>query len=94
LIRREMMRLGWVIALMAAVGVALVQVRLSQNATRARMYRLEAERLRVRRRLWEQQLRLSEPIVGRPDKPWLEDWAVELTGPGSPAAGSRVARRD
>jgi len=89
-----MMRLGWVIALMAAVGVGLTQLRLAQNAVRARMYSLEAERFRVRRTLWEQQLRLSEPIVGRHEKPWLEDWAVELAGPGAPVAGSRVARRD
>ncbi len=87
------MRVAWVIILLAAVGAGLANLRTRQIAAQARMVRLEAARLKVRRRLWDQQLRLGR--LRRPKSIELRclDWALELRPPGSPGT-EELVRRD
>lgn len=89
-----MMRMAWIVLLMAAIAAAVVQLRSRQDAARAETFRLEAERVTVRRKLWDQQIRLSVRSVARPaDGPQLPP-ALELVGPGESTAADRVVRRD
>ena len=48
------------------LAVGVVRLRSRQNGLRAEMYRLEARRVKVRRRLWNQQLRIGELDVTGP----------------------------
>ncbi|KKK97452.1 hypothetical protein LCGC14_2652610 [marine sediment metagenome] len=89
-----MMRLAVIILLLAATGVALVQLRSAQNAARTEMYRLQAERLRVRRILWQQQLLLGAPILDETNRRHLGDWALELLPPEAQPAPMAMARRN
>lgn len=76
-----MMRFAWAIVLLSAIGGGLVQIRLSQNAVRTGMYHMEAERLKVRRELWDQQLRLGELVSPQQIRLRSRELAVEMTGP-------------
>lgn len=58
-----MLRLAWLILLMSATAAGIVYARLQQNAVITQAQKLEAERLRVRRLLWDQQIRLGELAV-------------------------------
>jgi hypothetical protein len=89
-----MMRMAWVILLMAVLAAGVVQLRVRQNAARAETYRLEAERVNVRRRLWDQQIQLSVRSIPRPAEGGERAWALELVGPGESTTAGHVARRD
>ncbi len=54
------MRLAIVIVSVAAIAVGLVHLRRTEIATRHRIQRLSAEQIRLRRVLWDQQVRLGE----------------------------------
>lgn len=77
-----MMRFAWIILLMAAVGAAAVWLRAGQNSVQASMYRLEAQRLKGRRTLWEQQLQVSELAGIQESRKRSQAWALELREPG------------
>ena len=87
------MRAAWVIILVAVVGAGLAKVRTRQIAARAEMARLEAARLKVRRRLWDQQLRLGRLRRPRSIEYRCLDWALELRPPGG-AGTEELVRRD
>lgn len=89
-----MMRIAWIILLMAAIGGALVQLRAGQNAARAETHRLRGQWWQSRRRLWDQQLRLNVRRLAPPAGGYNEPAAVELVGPGEPATDRLVVRRD
>ncbi len=76
-----MLRFAWVILLLAAVGVGVVHLRLQQNAARTEIQRLEADRLKLRRTLWEQQERIGELTAPRQVRQRSHEMALELTGP-------------
>ena len=76
-----MMRFAWAIVLLSAIGGGLVQIRLGQNAVRTGMQHMEAERLKVRRELWDQQLRLGELVSPQQIRLRSRELAVEMTGP-------------
>jgi len=88
------MRTAWIILCMAALGVGVVHLRSRQNGLRAEMYRLEARRVKVRRRLWNQQLRIGELDVTGPKLQRSRDWALDLLPPDEAPPASRVVRRD
>jgi hypothetical protein len=76
-----MMRFAWVILLMAAVGVGVVHLRLAQNRARTDIQRLEADRLKLRRTLWEQQQRLAALTGPQQVRQRMREMALELSGP-------------
>lgn len=88
-----MMRIVWIILLMGALAVGVVQLRAGQNAARAEAARLEAQWWKTRRRLWNQQLRLSVGRLARPSEAVGERPAVELVGPGEAAHAEALVRR-
>jgi len=89
-----MIRIGCIIVAMAAIGAAAVHLRVQQERVRSDCYRLEAERLELRRTLWQQQLRLGELTAPEHIRRIHEDWPVELVGPGeSPAQAPWLAQR-
>ena len=88
------MRTAWVIVILVAVGAALAVIRTKQVAAQARTYQLEAERLQVRRRLWNQQLRLGRLRRPREVQVRFQDWALPLAPPGARPAGEHIVRRD
>lgn len=86
-----MMRFAWVIVFLAGIAAAVVHLRLQQTQMRSQVYRLEAERLKVRRDLWAQQLRLGELTAPQNIRRLTAGWPVEMVGPGdSPPPARRV----
>ncbi|HOD81647.1 MAG: hypothetical protein BWX88_01871 [Planctomycetes bacterium ADurb.Bin126] len=59
------MRLGIIIIALAAIAVALVQVRREEMVARHRLQTLRAAQVKIRRALWEQQVRLGELTAPR-----------------------------
>ena len=53
------MRLALVIVLLGAVAVALVHIRRAEMSARHEVQQLQADQVKVRRRLWDQQVHLS-----------------------------------
>ncbi len=83
------------ILFLTVTGVAVVQLRWAQNASHAEMYRLEAQRLKVRRVLWAQQLQLNSPALPSPSRAADPVWAIELAAPGAPPRPQRyLVQRD
>ncbi|MHC4716206.1 MAG: hypothetical protein ACYS5V_04495 [Planctomycetota bacterium] len=89
-----MLRYVFAIVFMTVLGLAVVQLRWAQNAAHAELHRLEAQRLKVRRVLWAQQLRLNGPIVPDPDSSGDPVWALELAPPGAGPHRRYLARTD
>ncbi len=77
-----MMRLAWVILMLAATAAGTVHLRLQQNRVRTDMNNLEAQRLDVRRRLWDQQLRLGELTAPQHIRALSDGWPFQMVGPG------------
>jgi len=88
------MRLIWVLIMMTAVGAAVAGLRSRALATQAELYRLEAQRLRVRRRIWEQQHRLGRLKAPREVELRRLDWALDLRGPDERPEAGALVRRD
>jgi len=88
-----MMRMLWVVFIFVLVGVAAALLRSRQVAAQAGIYRLEAERLDVRRRLWAQQLRMGRLRTPREIQLHRQNWALHLLPPGAPNE-EHVVRRD
>ena len=88
------MRMAWVLILLAAVGAAAAGLRTRQIATQGGLYRLEAKRLNVRRRLWDQQLRLGRLRAPRQTELRGQGWALEMVVPPGRGAPDEVVRRD
>ena len=82
-----MMRLTLVILMLAATAGALVHLRARQVAERARLFRLEAERVEVRRRLQDQQLRLGEATRLERISALRGNLAQDLIAPGDRETG-------
>ena len=80
-----MIRFAWVIVALSVAWAAAVRIRLVQSRLQSELYGLEAERLAVRRKLWDQQLRLGELGTPRHIRMLSEGWPLELVGPGEPA---------
>ncbi len=53
------MRFGLVLAALAAIAVMLVQVRRQETVVRHEMQQMRNERVQIRRKLWDQQVRLG-----------------------------------
>ena len=53
------MRLALVIVLLGAVAVALVHLRRAEMAARHEIQQLQVDQIELRRRFWDQQVRLS-----------------------------------
>lgn len=88
------MRAVWVIFVFVLVGVAAALLRSEHNNAQAEIYRLEAERLQVRREIWDQQLRMGR--LQRPHEIQLrrQDWALDLLPPGAERSADSVVHRD
>jgi len=54
------MRMGIVIIVLAAMGVGLVQIRRQEMTARHEIQSLRAAQVKIRRTLWEQQVRMGE----------------------------------
>jgi len=76
-----MLRYVLAILLLTVLGVAVVELRWAQNASEARMVRIDSERLKVRRTLWAQQLQLNAPDLPGLDGGRETGWALELAAP-------------
>ncbi len=76
-----MMRLAWIILALGAMYAGLTHLRASQTASEAEMYRLEARRIEVRRKLWDQQVRLGELSAPQPALWRARCWPLEIVGP-------------
>ncbi|HET6427015.1 MAG TPA: hypothetical protein VFJ30_01300 [Phycisphaerae bacterium] len=89
-----MFRTVCVILFLTAMGVGVVQLRRAQDASAAETYRLEAERLKVRRQLWAQQIELEAPM--RPDSIGADEpaWALELAAPEAEPRRQYLARNN
>ena len=59
------MRLGIIIIALAAIAVALVQIRRDEMIARHRLQTVRAAQVKIRRTLWEQQVRLGELTAPR-----------------------------
>ena len=88
------MRFAWIILAFAVIAVATVHLRLEQTSVRAETYRLSARRREVRRRLWDQQIRLGELACPRQVNRRGRQLALELLPPGEFFTGDQVVRRD
>lgn len=87
-----MMRIAWVIVLMGVIAAGVVKLRSDQHAAQAAMYRIEAERLKVRRKLWNQQLELGRLMAPGPTLWRAQTWPLEIVGPdGSVPVAEEVA---
>ncbi len=87
------MRVAWVIILLVIVGATLARLRSQHIAAQAQLHRLEAERLKVRRQLWDQQLRLGRLRAPRAVQRRRLDMALELTRPHARPEGQLAAGR-
>ena len=76
-----MLRIGFLIVSLAAIGAAVVSVRAEQTQVRAELQRLDARRLEVRRRLWDQQVRLGELTAPKPTLWRARRWPLDLVAP-------------
>jgi hypothetical protein len=75
------MRLAWIIVAFTAIGLAVVHLRLEQDAVRTGLHRLEGDRLKVRRMLWDQHLRLGELTSPQRLRLRGREFALDMTGP-------------
>ena len=80
----KMMRLAVIIVALAATAAGVVRLRTRQIAVGAEIRRLEGERLRVRRRLWDQQLLMARAGSLPQAQARGDRWALDLTGPDQP----------
>ena len=87
-----MMRLAWVIVLLIALTAATAVVHSRRIAVQADLYRLEGRRLKVRRRLWDQQVRLGRLKAPRQVELRGQQWGLRLEAPGGPGRESQLAR--
>ena len=53
------MRLGLIIILLTAIGVSLVHLRVRADRVRVEMYRLQLEKVSLRRQIWNCQVQLT-----------------------------------
>ncbi len=53
------MRLGLIIILLTAIGVSLVHLRVRADRVRGEMYRLQIEKVSLRRQIWDCQVQLT-----------------------------------
>ena len=73
------MRLAIVIVSVTAIAVGLVHLRRTEIATRHRIRRLSAEQVRLRRALWDQQVRLGELTAPARVQQRAEEMALGLS---------------
>lgn len=86
-----MLRLAWIIVAMGAISATLVHLRCRQIQARAEMHHLEANRLQVRRALWDQQIRLGD-LTSPPNLRRLTaDWPMEIIESGTLEPKSKTA---
>ncbi len=88
------MRVVWVVMLFVIVGVTASVLRSRHVATQADLYRLDADRLQVRRRLWDQQVRIGQMKTPREIQLRREDLALDLLPPGAARTEDHIVRRD
>ncbi len=88
------MRVVWVILVFVLVGVAAALLRSKHTGAQVELYRLEAERLRVRRKIWDQQLRMGRLQTPREIQLRRQDWALDLLPPGATQTEGAIVRRD
>jgi hypothetical protein len=83
------MRLGLVILLLAGMAVALVHVRRAEVSTRHEIQRLRMRQVTLRRKLWDQQIRVGELTSPREVRKRVEQMKLKLVRPdarGEPMA--------
>lgn len=85
-----MIRFAWVIVALSVAWAAAVRIRLEQSHLQSELYGLDADRLAVRRKLWDQQLRLGELTAPRHIRMLSEGWRLEMVGPGEPIGAERT----
>jgi hypothetical protein len=86
-----MLRLAWVIILMAAVGAAAVHLRLRATQARTQIQSLEAQRVQMRRQIWEQQVKLGELTAPQETRFRGKDTALD-SSPGPTPTGMTAER--
>ena len=90
------MRLVLMILSLAAIGVGLVQIRRAETRACHRIQELQGQQVRLRRRLWDQQIRLGRITAPEEIRRRAEEMALWLTdrdGAGGLAEAGGRARR-
>ena len=91
------MRLGLVIVLLAGTAVALVHIRRAEIGDRHEIQRLQMRQVKLRRRLWDQQIRLGLFTTPEEIRRRIEEMKLRLVVPEAPepvgAPSARSPRR-
>ncbi|MFW6062342.1 MAG: hypothetical protein ACOC93_05990 [Planctomycetota bacterium] len=75
------MRLAFMILMITAMAVALVHLRRSEIAARHDIQRMESQRVRLRRQLWDAQVQLAEKLRPEVVRHRAERLALDVTAP-------------
>lgn len=75
------MRMGLVILLLAGMAVALVHIRRAEVSTRHEIQRLRMGQVRLRRKLWDQQIRVGELTSPQEVRKRVERMKLKLVRP-------------
>lgn len=90
------MRMGLVILLLTGMAVALVHIRRAEVSTRHEIQRLRMRQVTLRRRLWDQQIRVSVLTSPHEVRERVKRMKLKLVRPGAqgePVAGAQPDER-
>ncbi len=74
-----MRRLIFLIVVLTAIATCLVHIRQGVSAARYEIYKLQSKRIKLRRRLWDQQVKLGQLTAPREVRLRAEEMSLGLT---------------
>ena len=84
------MRLGLIIILLTAIGVSLVHLRVRADRVRAEMYRLQIEKVALRRQIWDCQAQLTYLTTPEEIRRRMESMKLDATDGPTPEESTVV----
>ena len=74
-----MRRLIFLILFLTAIAICLVHIRQGQSVTRYQIHKLRSKQIKLRRRLWDQQVKLGQLTAPREVRLRAEEMSLDLT---------------
>lgn len=94
-----MKRTAIILAVLAAIGVARVQLGREEDRARYEVHRNLTRQVMLRRRLWDQRVRIGEMLAPQEVRRRRDDMVLDLTGESESRSrvadsGARPVKRD
>ncbi len=82
-----MRKLIFLILFLTAIAICLVHIRQGQSSVRYEIHQLRSKQIKLRRRLWDQQVKLAQLTAPREVRLRAEEMLLDLTSKRSDMSG-------